>query len=301
MLDIGKTSALEVLRTAPMGLILGAGEDEVLLPTRYVPKDTAVGDTLEVFLYTDSEDRPIATTEKPLAEADEFACLKVVSLTSNGAFLDWGLPKDLLLPFSSQPHSVTENQMIVVRVQLDRVSGRPVATAKFQRDLVPPPETLREGQEIKWMAFEETDLGSKAVVDGCFEGLFYRAPGGATPARGTTGTGYVQRIREDGKIDLSLTQSGQAGIDSARNVLLDAIKQAGGRLAIGDKSGPDEIRSVLGMSKKAFKRAAGALYRQRQVEIDGTSIELVSIEEPIEEPIEEHTEEPTNAPDKGEE
>lgn len=276
MLEIGKTQSLEVLRVVPMGLILGSDEDEVLLPSRYVPKETSQGDTIEVFLYTDSEDRPIATTERPLAQADEFACLRVVSVTPNGAFLDWGLPKDLLLPFGSQVHRVSAEQRVVVRVLLDRVSGRPVATAKIQRHLAPPPEILREGQAIEWMVFEETDLGSKAVVDGEFEGLFYRAPGTKGPERGTSGTGYVQRIRKDGKIDLSLNPSGKTGIDTARDTLLAAVQDAGGRLALGDRSDPEEIRSVLGMSKKAFKRAAGALYRERRIRIGASSIELIS-------------------------
>jgi predicted RNA-binding protein (virulence factor B family) len=275
MLDICKTVTLEILRTVPMGLILGDDEDEVLLPTRYVPKDVTPGDAIEVFLYTDSEDRPIATTEKPLAQADEFACLRVVSVTKTGAFLDWGLPKDLLLPFASQVHSVSPDERVVVRVLLDEVSQRPVATAKFQRYVDLPPEDLREGQAIEWMVFEETDLGSKAIVNGEFEGLFYGATGEPGLKRGDTGSGYVQRIRDDGKIDLSRTPSGLAGIDNARDVLLEALRQADGKLELGDRSDPNEIRSALGLSKKAFKRAAGALYRERKVRVEDHSIELI--------------------------
>ncbi len=275
MLEIGRTVTLRVLRNAPMGLILGKGEDEVLLPARYVAGDVVPGDSIEVFLYTDSEDRPVATTEKPLASAGEFACLRVVSVTANGAFLDWGLPKDLLLPFGSQLERVQPEQTVVVRVLLDRVSGRPVASAKLQRYLESPPDDLREGQSIVWMVFDETELGSKAIVDGRFEGLFYREPGTRGPERGTSGTGYIRRIREDGKIDLSLVPSGQAGIDRARETLLEALQSAGGRIELGDKSDPAEIRRLLGLSKKAFKRAAGALYREHRVRIGDTSIELL--------------------------
>jgi predicted RNA-binding protein (virulence factor B family) len=275
MLDICKTVTLEILRTAPMGLILGDYDGEVLLPTRYVPEGVAPGDEIEVFLYTDSEDRPIATTEKPLAEADEFACLRVVSVTKTGAFLDWGLPKDLLLPFAYQVHPVSADERVVVRVLLDEVSQRPVATAKFQRYVDLPPEDLRAGQAIEWMVFEETDLGSKAIVNGEFEGLFYGAVGEPGLKRGDTGSGYVQRIRDDGKVDLSRTPMGLAGIESARDVLLEALGQAGGKLELGDRSDPNEIRSTLGLSKKAFKRAAGALYRERKVRVEDHSIELI--------------------------
>lgn len=275
MLDICKTVTLEILRTAPMGLILGDYDGEVLLPTRYVPEGVAPGDEIEVFLYTDSEDRPIATTEKPLAEADEFACLRVVSVTKTGAFLDWGLPKDLLLPFARQVHTLSPDERVVVRVLLDEVSQRPVATAKFQRYVDLPPEDLRAGQAIEWMVFEETDLGSKAIVNGEFEGLFYGAVGEPGLKRGDTGSGYVQRIRDDGKVDLSRTPMGLAGIESARDVLLEALGQAGGKLELGDRSDPNEIRSTLGLSKKAFKRAAGALYRERKVRVEDHSIELI--------------------------
>ena len=142
-LEIGRVSRLEVLRTAPMGLILGDSENEVLLPNRYVPEGTSPGDLIDVFLYTDSEDRPIATTERPLVQADEFALLRVVSIGKAGAFLDWGLPKDLLLPFGSQLAPVVPDQEVVVHVYCDRVSGRPVATAKVERFLDPRPVDLR--------------------------------------------------------------------------------------------------------------------------------------------------------------
>jgi hypothetical protein len=280
MLEIGKTVSLEVLRTAPMGLILGSGEDEVLLPSRYVPSGTSVGDAVEVFLYTDSEDRPIATTEKPLAQADEFACLSVVSVNSTGAFLDWGLPKDLLLPFRYQLHPLREGQRLVVRVMLDKLSGRPVATAKIERFLKPPPEGLCKGQAVKLLIYEETDLGCKAIVDDLFTGLLYREPGDRRLTVGGSSLGYVQRVRSDGKVDLMLTPGGRAGMDSARETLLQALLAAGGRLELGDRSTPDDIRRTVALSKKAFKRAAGALYRERRVRISDTSIELIESSPP---------------------
>ncbi len=275
MLEIGKTVTLEVLRAVPMGLILGSVEDEVLLPKRYVPKGTSVGDGIEVFLYTDSEDRPIATTQKPLAQAGEFALLSVVSVNRTGAFLDWGLPKDLLLPFRYQLHPLRAGQRLVVRVMYDEVSGRPVASARVERFLKPPPKGLCEGQAVKLLIYEETDLGSKAIVDDHFTGLLYSEPGDSRLAVGESPPGYVQRIRADGKVDLMLTPSGQAGVDSARATLLEALLAAGGRLELSDRSTPEEIRRTLSLSKKAFKRAAGALYRERRIRISDSSIELI--------------------------
>lgn len=279
MLEIGTTVFLKVLRTVPMGLILGSAEDEVLIPKRYVPEGTEVDDTIEVFLYTDSEDRPIATTEKPLAQANEFACLRVVAVGPTGAFLDWGLSKDLLLPFRNQLSPLREGQQLVVRVMCDKVSRRPVATAKIERFLSPPPTTLHKGQAVSLLIYEETDLGYKAIVDDLFSGLLYREPGDRRLAVGETPAGYVQRVREDGKVDLMLTPSGRAGMDSARETLLDALIEAGGRLGLGDRSTPEEIRRTVGLSKKAFKRAAGALYRARRVRIGDASIELIELGE----------------------
>jgi uncharacterized protein len=281
MLQIGKTASLEVLRTVPMGLILGSGESEVLLPNRYVPAGSSPGDRIEVFLYTDSEDRPIATTEKPLAEADEFAALRVVSVTRTGAFLDWGLPKDLMLPFRYQVRRVAPQERVVVRVLCDRVSGRPVATAKVEGFLERPPEDLRTGQAVDLLIYEETDLGSKAIVDGRFGGLVYHELGKLGIEVGTAIRGYIQQIRSDGKIDLTLTPSGKAGIDDAREKLVAALDAAGGRLELSDRSEPEEIRRLLGLSKKAFKRAVGTLYRERRIRIEESSIEWVGSDDDV--------------------
>jgi len=275
MLEIGKTASLEVLRAVPMGLILGTAEDEILLPTRYVPAGTSPGDVIEVFLYTDSDDRPIATTEQPLAQAGEFACLRVVSVDAVGAFLDWGLPKDLLLPFRSQQKRVRPEQRVVVRVLCDPVSGRPVATSKLDRFLEPPPGDLREGQAVDLLVYDETALGSKAIVDGRFGGLLFSDSGAGRPEIGSSMTGYVRHIRDDGRLDLALTPSGQAAIEDAREVLLAALLSAGGRLELTDSSEPEEIRRTLALSKKAFKRAVGALYRERRIRIGDSAIELV--------------------------
>ncbi|MFP6655148.1 MAG: S1-like domain-containing RNA-binding protein [Myxococcota bacterium] len=276
MIEIAKTARLEVLRVVPMGVMLGWPEDEVLLPKRYLPDGTSPGDWLEVFVYLDSEDRPIATTETPLAKADEFASLCVISVNQTGAFLDWGLPKDLLLPFRMQLQPVQLGQRVVVRVLCDSVSGRPVATTLVERFLEAPTESLREGQTVSLMAYEETDLGTKAVIDGRYGGLLYHEAGQDGLAIGASATGYIQRVRDDGKIDLSLEAQGQAAVTDARGIVLEALQAGGGRLELGDRSPPELIRQKLGLSKKAFKRGIGALYRERQIRISETGIELIN-------------------------
>jgi len=275
MLEIGRMASLAVVRAVPMGVMLGRPEQEILLPTRYVPEGAAPGDVLEVFLYTDSEDRPIATTERPLAQVGEFACLRVVTVSRMGAFLDWGLPKDLLLPFRSQPRRVRPGDRVVVRVLLDERSGRPVASAKIERFLEAPPGDLREGQAVALLVHATTDLGAKAIVDGRFGGLLYHEPGVEPLEVGASATGSVKRIREDGKIDLSLAAAGWAGLEADCAALVEALERGGGRLELGDRSEPEAIRRTLGMSKKRFKRAAGALYRERRIRVGEASLERV--------------------------
>lgn len=296
MIKIGRTQTLEVLRTVPMGLILGEGaaraaesgeatgeaspdaaepERGVLLPKRYVPSGLVPGDSVEVFVYTDSEDRPVATTDRPLAEIDEFAGLRVVSVGRVGAFLDWGLPKDLLLPFRAQWSPVQPGEVVAVRVQLDEVSGRPVASSKIERFLRPPPPGLRPGQPVDLLVYHETDLGCKAIVDDRYGGLLYRDSDFQLPAVGERTRGVLRRVRPDGLVDLALRPGGRAGMDAARETLEAALVAAGGRLALTDKSDPKLIREELGLSKKAFKRAVGALYRERRLRIEDDFIEWV--------------------------
>ncbi len=275
LLEIARWSSLEVLRVVPMGLILGSAEAEVLLPKRYVPAGALPGDVLDVFVHMDSEDRPIATTDSPLAQADEFACLRVASVTQIGAFLDWGLPKDLLLPFGSQLSRIRPEQHVVVRVLCDPVSGRPVATARVEKFLEPPPAELRAGQTVELLIYEETELGCKAIVNASFGGLIHCGPGVARPDVGSTPVGYIGSVRPDGKVDLSLNPVGKIAANEARDTLLAVLKQGEGRLELCDTSDPEDIRREVGLSKKAFKRAIGALYRERLITLGDSHIELV--------------------------
>ncbi len=275
-LPIAETIELEILRKAPMGLILGRGEDDILLPKAVVPSNAQIGDTLSVFIYTDSEDRPIATTLTPLAQAEEFACLRVIEVGAKGAFLDWGLPKDLFLPFSSQIGQVIANHNVIVFVEVDRISQRPVATMKVEGHLAEPPSGLLEGQGVDLLIYDETELGCKAIVDGDYGGLLHFDDRGRVPPEiGSACRGYISRVRSDGKINLTLQASGREGADHALDAVRAALREAGGRLPLTDKSPPQEIQAAVGLSKKAFKRAVGGLYKVREIRFTESSIELV--------------------------
>ncbi len=267
MLPIGKRSCLKILREVSVGLILDADGEDLLLPTKFVPQNAAIGDMLHVFVYTDSEDRPVATTQVPIAQVGDFACLTVKSVEHVGAFLDWGLDKDLLLPYRLQFERVSAGDQVPVYIDLDERTGRPVASSKLNPFLGPPPKGLTEGQEVEVLPFQETNLGLRVVVLNSFAGLLYLEPDAPVPALGEVITAYVQRIRKDGKVDLALGKRGPQAVQDARAVLLEALSKAGGQLPIGDKSDPAEIMSIVGLSKKAFKRAVGSLYREKKVEI----------------------------------
>ena len=288
-IEIGRTQSLEVLRRVPMGIFLGDPDDPegaVLLPRRWVPSGVELGDVLDVFVYTDSEDRPIATTDRPIGEVGDFATLEVVSANRSGVFLDWGLPKDLLLPFKHQLGRARRGDRLVVYIDLDPHTARPIASQKVERVMGVPPSGLAVGQAVDVLIYEKTDLGFKAIVEQSFPGLIYSADvAGAAPnaARsdltvGARLTGYVQQIRDDGKIDLGLHPSGRAGADLARERVLAELTERNGRLELTDRSDPDEIHRVLGLSKKAFKRAIGGLYRDRLVRLTDTAVERTDAE-----------------------
>ncbi len=268
-------NVLSVRRLGEPGAILGRDDFEVLLPRKEVPTRLAIDDAIEIFLYRDSEDRPIATTRSPRAQAGRFACLEVKDVTRIGAFLDWGLDKDLLLPFAAQAYPIRERgRRIVVYVSCDPVSGRMMAATKFNRRFSPPPADLRQGQPVELLPYERTDLGFNAIVDQSFKGLIHHDDAGPPAAIGEIVTGYVQRIREDGLVDLSLRPSGLRASRQARDEVLEALREAGGRLALGDASPPEAIRQRLGISKKSFKKAIGGLYREGLIAMTNESIRL---------------------------
>ena len=273
---LGRVGTLQVIEAHDHGMLLeGGGLGEILLPSRYVPEGLKSGDEIEVFLYTDSEDRVVATTDRPLAMADEFASLKVVDTNNVGAFLDWGLPKHLLLPFREQRQRVREGQYVLVYVRVDEVSGRLVASAKIDKFLAATaPTHVLDGSKVELVIAGETDIGTNVIVDHNYWGLIHQSVSNV-PRRGTRCTGYVARVRDDGLADITLQPPGYKRVTGATNQLLEALENSeNGFLPIYDKSPPEEIMACLGMSKKVFKQALGALYRERRVRIEKNGIHL---------------------------
>jgi predicted RNA-binding protein (virulence factor B family) len=268
MVELGKYNKLKVVKKLDFGVYLDGGEQgEILLPLRYVPEDCEVDDEVEVFIYFDSEDRIIATTEKPLAQVEEFAYLRVVSVNTIGAFLDWGLMKDLLVPFREQKQKMEEDKFYLVFVYLDKDSNRIVASAKLDQFLDNTPPDYSIGQEVDLIVASQTDLGFNAIVNNTHWGMLYKNEVFKPLSKGMKLKGYIKKVREDDKIDLSLNRLGYGKIDDISAKLLKKIKDNGGRLDLTDKSDPELIYLKLNMSKKVFKMAVGALYKERLITI----------------------------------
>ncbi len=273
---LGRRNTLPIVREAPPGFYLdGGAHGEILLPGRYIPAGARPGETMDVFVYRDSEDRLVATTETPRAMIGEFASLRVVSWRPGiGAFLDWGLEKDLLLPLRELAASVRPGGWVLVYVNLDERSDRIVASARLDRwlDLTPP--DYKEGQPVKLIVSGRTPLGYRAIINQAHGGLLYRAELAGPLFEGEQLDGFIRTIRPDGKIDLGIDPAGHLRIAPLGERVIEALKAAGGRLPYHDGSPPEEIRAALGMSKKAFKQAIGALYREQRIRIDPDGIRL---------------------------
>jgi len=276
MVEIGKLNRMKVVKAVDFGLYLDGGDKgEILLPIRYVPKNCAVGDKIEVFIYCDSEDRLIATTEKPYVMAGEFACLKVVAVTQNGAFLDWGLPKDLLVPFSEQEHKMEEGKRYVVGVYVDEASDRIVASARLDDFLYDESEDDFEvGEEVSLFVANKSDLGYKLIVNNSHWGLLHHQEVVRDLKRGETLTGFIKNIRPDGKIDLCLRMLASEKTGDVSDMIMKLLRKEGGFITVTDKSPPEEIRALFGVSKGNFKKAVGALYKKRIITIEEGGIRL---------------------------
>ncbi len=277
MATIGRRNILSIVRESAPGLYLDGGElGEILLPGRYIPRGLKAGDKLDVFLYLDSEDRLVATTEMPHAMVGEFAYLEVVSVNLRvGAFLNWGLPKDLLLPFREQESPVRVGQKVVVAIYLDSKSNRIVASARLHRHLSREPARYSAGQRVSLFITSETPLGYSAIVENSHRGLLYRDQISAPLAIGQNVQGFVRNVTPSGKIDLSLDASGYKRVASLQQQIVQALEQNGGSMAFDDDSSPEAIRQAFGVSKKAFKQALGALYKSRRVRFLKPGIELL--------------------------
>ena len=284
MAELGKRNLLPVLHSAPPGIYLDGGTlGEILLPRSYIPRGTGFGDALDVFVYRDSEDRLVATTETPLAMVGEFALLEVVSVNRQvGAFLNWGLPKDLLLPFREQGdgEKVRVGEKVLVYVLVDERSDRIIATTRLNRHLSKARPPFKAKQEVGLVIANKTPLGYNAIVEGTHWGLLYHTNLSSPLQPGQRTKGYVSAIHPSGKIDLSLDASGYQRVAPLTERILQALKAKGGALDFDDDSAPEAIRLTFDASKKAFKQALGALYRQRRIEFTRPGIRLLDIREP---------------------
>ena len=267
---------MKVVKEVSFGLYLDGGEEgEILLPARYVPQGCKPGDELDVFIYLDNEERLVATTQRPLAQVGEFACLEVAWVNQYGAFLDWGLMKDLFVPFREQKTRMEVGRSYVVHVHVDEDSYRIMASAKVEHYLSREKPAYGPGEAVELLVWQRTDLGYKAIVDNRFSGLLYENEVFRPLRVGQRIAGFVRRVREDGKIDLALQKPGRAHVEDFSVVLLEHIRVNGGHTPLNDKSPADEIYSLFGVSKKTFKQAVGDLYKRRLITLDGEGLTLV--------------------------
>jgi predicted RNA-binding protein (virulence factor B family) len=276
MIEIGKINTLKVVKEVDFGLYLDGGDEfgEILLPTRYVADDMEVDHFVDVFIYNDSEDRIIATTDEALAEVDEYAYLKCISVTKFGAFLDWGLAKDLLVPFKEQATEMQEGLSYFGRVYLDEETERVVASSKTRQFLDNEPAEYEEGEQVDLVIGNSTDLGVKVVINDKHSGLLYHNEIFKPLRPGLRMVGYIKKLREDEKIDVTLEKPGYQKIDGLAGEILTKLEQSGGYIEVNDKSTPETIKHIFGTSKKNFKKAVGALYRERMISFKGDGIEL---------------------------
>jgi len=275
MVEIGRVNTLEVVRETDNGLYLDGRElGEILMPKKFITDEVRKLGWADVFVYTDSEDRLVATTEKPFAMVGDFALLKVVSVSRFGAFLDWGLPKDLLVPFREQKADMVEGRSYLVFLFVDILTKRIAASAKLDKFLDNTPPEYEPGDEVQLMIAEETDLGYKAIVNSEHWGMLYKNQLYQSLSQGQKITGYINKVREDDKIDLLLEKPGYEKVDAISQKILDELKQNRGFMAVSDNTSPEMINALFGISKKNFKKAIGSLYKKRMITFDSDGIRL---------------------------
>lgn len=274
MITIGDFNTLKVKQLYKGGVYFEAGGKEIFLPKRETPLGIKTGDELTVFVYNKTKDQLGATLKKPFAVVNEFAALKVNAIESFGAFLDWGIEKDLFLPNRRQTKPLREGEYVIVRLVPDYegqgIIGDMDLEIYFEKDT----SELKEDMMVDLIVYALTPLGFSVIVNGKYSGLVYRSEGYREPKQGDILTGYIAKIRDDGKLDISLKRKGYTAVLDSRDVLLDAIKEAGGFLPLHDKSDPELIKERLGISKKLFKKTAGGLYRDGLVTIETNGLRL---------------------------
>jgi predicted RNA-binding protein (virulence factor B family) len=275
-MNIGQYNELTILRfTAPGAYLSDDQDNDVLLPGKYITDDMHEGEIVSVFIYKDSEDRVVATTENPKIVLEEFAYLKVKEVNAFGAFLDWGLEKDLMVPFKEQNQLMEEGKYYLVTLQLDQLTDRLYASTKVNRYFKECTDSELINQEMDIMIGDTTDLGIKVVVANLYAGIIYRNDVSRPLRRGSFEKGFIYTIREDGKVDVRLEKAGFEKFDEAAERLLEMLQERK-ILYLSDKSDPDQIREEVGMSKKTFKQAIGKLYKARRITISENSIEIAA-------------------------
>ncbi|MEM7084622.1 MAG: S1-like domain-containing RNA-binding protein [Bacteroidota bacterium] len=276
MLQLGKFQELTILRETDPGLFLGDTEDnEVLLPHRYKPENYAIGDALNVFLYLDNEERPIATTDEPLIKLNEFAYLQCSAVTKHGAFMDWGLLKQLFVPFKEQARPMKKGNWYIVHLYLDELTNRLVGSSKTNKFLSNEKVEVVKYDEVSIMVTHITERGANAIINGKHKGLIYLEDIFEDIRTGDKLNAFVKKVRDDNKIDLVLQAEGYRSIEPNANYLIEELKAAGGFLPFHDKTDPETIKNELGLSKKSFKKAIGSLYKDKRIMIKPDGIELL--------------------------
>ncbi len=276
MIKIGQINSLEVIKKADFGVFLD-GDDygSVLLPNKYVPEGTDIGDKIDVFLYFDSESQLAATIEKPIAQVGEWGLMKIEGVNQTGAFVNWGIKeKDLLVPFSEQRTRFSAGQTILVYVYSDKASGRIVGTTKFNKWLDKTPADYEVNQQVDLIIAERSQLGYKAIVNGKHWGMIFPSDVFGKLFIGKTLKGYIKQIREDGKIDLALQKVGVAKMDDLSSKILEQLEKKGGFLPLNDKSSPEAIFAAFRTSKGTYKKTIGGLYKQGKIVIEKDGIRL---------------------------
>jgi len=278
MIEIGKYNTFEILRTTKVGLYLGSedGKDDILLPNKYVPSKFEIGDEIRVFVYLDHEERPVATTLDPYIFLNEFALLRVNYINEFGAFLDWGLEKDLFVPFKEQARPMEKGKRYLVHLHIDEKTNRLMASSKTNQFLNNDQLTVEVGEEVDLIVSHITELGINVIINELHKGLIYKDEVYNDAIRtGDRMRGYIKTIRPDNKIDVALQKQGYEAVEPNAQVILDELKASRGFLRLHDNSHPEDIRTVLKMSKKTFKKAIGLLFKQKLIDIKDDGIYLL--------------------------
>lgn len=276
-IKVGQFNVLTVSRKVDFGLYMDDGKEGILLPKRFAPQGIQIGDAISVFIYHDSDNRLIATTQEPFAVVGDIAALKVVAVTKQGAFLDWGLMKDLFVPVSQQLSSMRMGGKYLVKLYIDEQTGRVAATEKIDKQLSNDELTVKEGDKVQIQVYRETELGYVVIVNKIHQGLVYKNEVFKHLRIGEwIDEAFVKKIREHNKLDISIGKQGFEKLQDDQSLILDLLKKNDGFLPYHDKSSPDEIYAFFGMSKKAFKMNVGNLYKAKQISIEENGIKLIS-------------------------